>query len=208
MRLAILCFVSAFTLAGITGCGSRPPRAAAPDWSPSDMAQAAITQLDASGDSVIDRKEVAASPGLLDAFETLDADGSDSLSAAEIEERFKLYDKLKTAFVKTTIQVKLNGRPLNGVLVKLIPEDFQGDALSPAVGTTNQVGQVSPRTEGKSFPAMQPGFYRVELYEDEAASKPIEVKTPLGLESSPQSRRDRNLLIVLNYEGKRPQSLR
>ena len=90
MRLATLYSTAPLLLAAAVGCGGGPPRADAPDWSPSAMAEAAVSQLDASGDAAIDRAEAASAPGLLDAFDTLDADANDSLSAAEIEERFRL----------------------------------------------------------------------------------------------------------------------
>lgn len=199
--LAMLLLAS--SLGGVLGCGNRPPRVDAPDWSPHEMAQAAVAQLDSSGDGQIDRQEAVEAPGLLDAFELLDADHSGGLSNSEIEARFELYEKLKTAFVKTTLQIKLNRRPLPGTFVKLVPEEFQGDSLRPATGVTNEIGQVSPRAEGQDLPAMQPGFYRVELYKDEAATQSIPVKTQLGVESSPQSRPGRNLLVVLDFEAKK-----
>lgn len=195
----------ALTLSIVTllGCGGGPARVKAPAWSPASMAQDTVQQLDASGDAEIDRKEAAQAPGLLDAFDVLDTDHNGTLSASEIKTRFDLYVKLKTAFVKTTLVIKLNNRPLRGVFVKLIPEEFQGDSLLSAIGTTDGNGQVSPRTEGQSLPAMQPGFYRVVLYKDDSESEPISVKKDLGVESSPVSRVDRSMQIVLDYKSKR-----
>lgn len=186
---------------GLSGCSNGPPRAEAPDWSPSSMASAAIEQLDASGDSQVDRDEVLAAPGLMDAFEILDTDSSGTLSESEIEARFRLYEELREAFITTRLRIHMNGRPLRGAFVKLIPEAFQGDSLLPASGTTDDNGQVSPRTEGKPFPAMQPGFFRVELYRDESAKEPIVVKSPLGVESTPLARADRNMIAVLNFQA-------
>ncbi len=188
-------------LLGFVGCSNTAPRVAAPDWSPGDMASAAIEQLDTSGDSQVDREEALLAPGLADAFVILDTDGSGTVSESEIEARFQLYEELKTAFITTKLRINMNGRPLRGAFVRLTPEEFQGDSLLPASGTTDDVGLVSPRTEGKPYPAMQPGFFRVDLYRDENATEPIAVKQQLVVESTPLTRADRNMVAVLNFEA-------
>src|SRR5262245_22698281 len=121
-----------WAVGSVVGCNNAPSRVAAPSWSPSSMSSAAIEQLDKSGDGEIDTTEVAAAPGLADAFVALDIDRSGTLSAEEIAARFELYERMRTASAFTTLVIKMNGRPLNGVFVKLVPEAFQGDSLSPA----------------------------------------------------------------------------
>lgn len=165
------------------------------------MAQAAIEQLDNSGDGQIDQRELAAAPGLAEAFPVLDTDNSGTLSAAEVSARLELFEKLRTAYVDTVIVINVNGRPLRDAFVKLVPEGFQGTALSPATGMTDYAGKVSPQTVGSAFTGVQPGFYRVELYQDEAGTKPIAVKKPLGIEASGTSRPDRDLVAVLKFEA-------
>lgn len=183
------------------GCGLHPPRAEAPSWDPEEMAESAVAQLDASGDGLIDKQEVADSPGLADAFAVVDSDQDGQISQEELASRLQLYEDLKTAFVRTSVEVRLDGRPLRDAYVKLIPEDFQNGCLVVASGQTNSLGRVAPRSEGKPFPAMQPGFYRVELYRDASGAEPIAVKQQLGLESSPQSRPDRVDVVVLNFKS-------
>lgn len=192
--------IAMLLVAIVAGCSNRPPREDAPDWSPQTMADAAVTQLDTSGDGKIDDEEVLQAPGLAEAFDLLDADHDGHLSAEEIESRLELYEKMKTAFVRTSVEVRMDGRPLPGVFVKLSPEPFQGDIVLPATGMTDHVGIAAPKTEGQAIPAMQPGFYQVDLYRDSSAAEPITVKRPLGIESSPQTRPGRDSTIVLNFE--------
>lgn len=193
--------LSAACLLGLVGCSMHPPRAKAPSWNPEAMAKAAVEQFDKSGDGLMDKKELRAAPGLADAFQVLDTDQDGLVSEEELTARLQLYEDLKTAFVRTSVEVRLDGRPLQNAFVKLVPEEFQGDSLVVASGQTNSIGRVAPRSEGKSIPAMQPGFYRVDLYRDEAASQPIVVKQQLGLESSPQSRPGRMDVVVLNFKS-------
>jgi hypothetical protein len=185
----------------LVGCSSRPARVEAPAWSPSSMGQAAVDQLDKSGDSLVDKSEVAAAPGLADVFAVLDSDRSGALSSTEIAARFELYERMRTATAYTTLVIKLNGRPLKDAFVKLVPESFQGDVVSPATGMTNHFGEVSPQTVGKSTSGMEPGLFRVELYRDKEASQPIAVKTPLGVESSEFARGDGQTVATLNFEA-------
>lgn len=193
--LAVLCVLP------LAGCSSHPPRAKAPSWSPDAMAAAAVEQLDGSGDGLIDEREALAAPGLAEAFEVLDTDRDGQVSEEELSARLQLYDDLKTAVVRTSIEVRLDGRPLTYGFVKLIPESFQGDSLQVATGETDNSGRVTPRSEGSAYAAMQPGFYRVELYRDKDAVDPIAVAKQLGLESSPLFRPDRADSVVLSFRS-------
>jgi hypothetical protein len=193
--------IAAVVCLGLVGCNSRPARVEAPAWSPSSMGQAAVDQLDKSGDSLVDKSEVAAAPGLADVFAVLDSDRSGALSSEEIAARFELYERMRTASAYTTLVIRMNGRPLKDVFVKLVPESFQGDVLSPATGVTNNFGEVSPQTVGKSISGMEPGLFRVELYRDKEGTQPIAVKKPLGIESAEFARADGQSVATLNFEA-------
>ena len=58
--------------------------------------------------------------------------------------------------------VRLDGRPLAGAEVSLVPESFMGDKTETAKGTTNEQGmarmRISTQPEGMG---VRPGFYRI-----------------------------------------------
>lgn len=149
-------------LAATCGCTGES-RVAAPKLNPAGAAGQALVQYDADGDGFIAGKELDKCPGLKAAMRMIDRDLDGKASAAEIETRLGEFAGSKTAFYSTTCQVNLNGKPLAGATVRLIPEEFLGAAVKPAQGETDANGVCTPSVEGEQTQGVNYGIYRIEV---------------------------------------------
>jgi hypothetical protein len=187
IQRSIVCLVS---LGFLAGCGKAPDRVEAPDWDPDGFAEAALEKLDASGDRLLDKAELAKAPGLAWGAKYIDSDKNGSLSREELVARFALYEKMRLGLTSKQIRVALKQTPLVGAKVKLVPEFFLEGVLKPAAGEAGPDGIVDPQTEGYAYPGITPGYYRV-VVESARVKIPPQYSsaetTPSGLEVSPVS---------------------
>ena len=185
-RLGAVLAVTQVMISG--GCMGRPSRVDAPDWDPDQAADQAIADLDTNGDGLLSMEELDAAPGLKYCAEGIDAEGDKDgkLSRDEIYQRVKLYADTGVGLKAFAAHVTLNGRPLVGATVRLVPEPFLGGAVEPNETVSKDGGQVSFKAEGINMSVAKVGMYRVEI-----TSPDVEIpaeynsKTTLGLEISP-----------------------
>ena len=174
----------------VTGCRRGPPSIKIPSYDPPRVAQRAIDAMDANGDQLLSREELASSPGLLAILRTADQDGDEQLSAAEIEQRVAGYAQLGMGAQSVMCKVTLRGRPLVGVEVSFVPEDCLADILQAGKGRTRRDGSASLVTENR-VPGLSPGLYRVVISMMENGEETIPAKynteTELGYEVSAHS---------------------
>lgn len=179
--------VGIFVLA--VGCNRGPSRIAAPSWDPELLADAVLAKCDKNTDGSIDKKELAAAPGLAWGSKAIDTDKNGSLSRDELVARFAIYKKMKIAITSTQAQVFYKGRALNGARVTLTPESFLEGIVEPAVGEVAD-GYVMPLVEGLDPPGLRPGYYRVVVESSQAKLPAKYAKaetTSIGVEVSPIS---------------------
>lgn len=178
--------VSLSLLLVIGGCSGRPPAVQAPDWDATAMTEQVFTEHDKDGDGTLSEEELSAVPGLGYCLPVTDADGDRKLSKSEVTDRIKLYEEMRTGAVSFRMQILYRGRPLPGAQVKLTPEPFVASVLTPATGVTGRDGWVRPATpEFASDPAMQVGFYRIEVTSPHVEiSEDYNVNTVIGVEVS------------------------
>lgn len=168
----------------VAGCSGRPPRVEAPEWDPAEFTERAFADFDANQDSVLERSELDAVPGLAAAFNRVDRDRDKRVTQDELRGRFEAYEKMRTGILLQSFEVTLNGRPLAGAKIEFIPESYQGDVLEIATGVTNDQGTVRPKVEG--HPGMQIGFFRVKAYDPRSQNESeLKLSKPVGVEVSP-----------------------
>lgn len=179
-------------LALVTGCSGRPGRVATPGVDADDAAQAALELYDKNGNAELDGSELAASPSLMNALPAYDGNKDGSLSQAELVAGMQRWSQRGIGALSLPFIVRLNGRPLEGAQIKLIPEPFLADALKPASGVSDGSGAGSlsiaeadrPSGFPKNLPVMQPGLYRVEITHPTVAVPPAyNTSTTLGIEA-------------------------
>jgi len=141
-----------------------------PDVDANDAAQAAMEQFDRDADGKLSEAELAASPPLAAAREGYDTNGDGALQAEEIAAGIQSWQQTGVGVRTVPFTVRLNGRPLAGATVRLVPADFLGDAVKGATGETSPSGSgqfnMAPEDRPKNapnMPLMQPGLYHVEI---------------------------------------------
>jgi hypothetical protein len=183
------------------GCSSSPPALEMPALEPGAAGDAAIEEYDANGDGQIGAGELDKSPGLKAALRTLDKDGDRQVSAAEIAGRLTRYESLGIALVSANCEVSLNGQPLSGADVTLVPEKFMGAAVKPAKGTTDEQGNCLLQVEGEEFSGTHCGIFRVEISKKDASGKELvpskyNANTILGVDTGPGGTMGEGSLIL------------
>lgn len=176
----------AIVLALLAGCGRSQP---APAYSPSAASSAALEAFDKNGSGTLDADEAAKSPSLQTAFSRIDADQDGSLSKSEIADRIAAYRDSQIGLMPLQCTVTLNGVPVEGAEIKLVPEPFLTETLSTATGIAGASGMAAPQAAGSEIPAVACGLYRVEVSwkkdGQEAIPARYNAQTTLGVEVAP-----------------------
>ena len=162
----------------------------APSWKPTKFAEAVLEKMDANGDQLIDADELKGAPGLSAGAKFIDKDADGKLSLDELKARFQLYRDVRVGLAPKTLALFYKKKPGRGANVRLVPEFFLTDLLSPATDTTIGDGTFMPQAEGADLSGMQVGYYRVVIDAPGAKLPPEyadETETPLGVEVSPVS---------------------
>lgn len=182
-----------YWLAAVLFSGCTSERVEAPAFSPAGAAAQAIALYDKNGDGLLDEKELERCPALLEALPKIDTSGDKRLSADEIAERLKQIQEANIGIMTVTCKVVLDNQPLEGAMVRLIPEPFMGPAVQPACGVSDENGAVNLRIDGQSFPGVHCAFYRVQITKDGGNGKDLlparyNTQTTLGAEVAPDMR--------------------
>jgi hypothetical protein len=154
----------------VMGCSSGPSRVSPPSIDADDAGEKAVAQYDQDDDGLLSKQELEHCPAILLRMERFDADQDNSVSAAEIAERIRKWQKIRVALLPLGVRITLNGRPLSGAEVRLIPEEFLGDSIQPASGTTDATGMCTPAISADKLPedltdfrGVHLGLYQVEV---------------------------------------------
>lgn len=173
----------------VSGCSRGPARIYPPNVDAQQAGEDAVAQLDQDGDGLLSAEELTSSPGIYDKRTAYDKNNDGSVSAAEITQRIgELSRNGMTGVYSVSCRFLLDGAPLSGAEIELIPEEFLGDALQPARGTTSDNGLLRPTVEGvgaRPLRGVQPGIYRVAVTgPDEKVTARYGSGERLGLEVS------------------------
>jgi hypothetical protein len=152
------------------------------------VAARAIKQYDKNGDGALDAAELERCPGL----KTLLKSPGDKVTAEQIAERLSKMMDARFPRMTVTCRVFLNEEPLEGAVVRLVPEQFMGDGYQPAVGTTNKNGTTVVKAEGPNEDVLC-GYYRIEVSKKNSAGGETvparyNTSTTLGCEVAPDMR--------------------
>jgi hypothetical protein len=177
------------------GCSRGPSRIKPPAISASSSASAAMAKYDTNHDGSIKGEELDKAPALKGAVKNLEADKTGAVTADKIEARIKKWQESRIGLMSFSCTIKLNGQPLPGAKVTLVPEEFLGADLKPATGTTEEHGVAILSVDRTAKPELPPGvpcgFYRVEVSKMENGTETIPAKynkeTTLGVEVAQDS---------------------
>jgi EF hand len=172
------------------GCSGGPKGPPAPKIVPEEAARQALADYDANKDGALDAKELEASPALKGAVAAIDQNGDGRLTADEIAARLTRFQKAGM-MTPLSCEVSLDGEPLAGARVTLVPEKFLGPEVQPAAGTTNAAGSAELTVEGLPPGMVHLGYFRVEVSRKGDGGRELippryNAKTVLGCEVAPE----------------------
>jgi hypothetical protein len=149
------------------GC-SKKPKSYAPEVDPVAAGYAALEQYDADDDGKISGPELDKAASLKSNLANIDLDNDRAVTADEIADRIRYWQKTKILRTRTPIHCTVyhNKQFLADAEVKLVPEKFLGDKMKIAKGKTNANGMailVMEDAKPDDPPGVGPGFYRVEI---------------------------------------------
>lgn len=175
----------------LAGCSRGPAAISVPEVDSGQAAQSAIEFYDKDHDSVLTEAELAACPGILGHLSLYDSDKSGSVSKEEIEKQIAELRSSRVGLTMLSVQLRLDGRPLKGAQVKLIPEKYLGDEVKGAIGTSNQRGLATMDIRDADLPKSDHGLlgihygtYKIEItHPDVSIPARYNTETTLGYET-------------------------
>ena len=172
----------------LSGCS---PRLTTPAVD-SAASEAAITEYDGDGDGAIGGQELTQVPALKSALQQIDSNGDGQITADEIKARIGAWRDSRIALTQLLLSVRLDGRPLPGAQVTIVPEKFLGPAVKPAQGKTDERGMVNLKiSDERDESGVHLGFYRIEVSkksgEKETIPERYNSQSILGIEVAPDN---------------------
>ncbi len=187
--------IAVWALSG--GCAGRPARVEPPPIDAAEAGRRAIALYDQNNDDALSGEELAAVPSLKKALPRLDTNPSDEkITANEIQALIARWQERRHAMLPVNCHVTLDGRPLPGAVVTLEPEPYLGDAIQPATGTTNRLGNTGLSVAEQFRPdptllGVHCGLYKVRISKQTNGQETLPAKyhenTILGAEVSMQA---------------------
>ncbi len=147
----------------LAGCDGAPARVPQPSLNPQSASEQALQEYDTNHDGALVGPELENCPGVKAGLPVIDLDRDNRVTAAEIAARIQAYIDDKTALMMMAGRITLNGQPLSGAQVTLVPEKFMGPAVKPAKGTTDASGYCVASIEGEELSGVHCGIYRIQI---------------------------------------------
>jgi hypothetical protein len=164
-------WIVALGILGWGGCSTQPPRVAAPEIDPAQVARRALELYDRDQDGLLAGEEL--SNGFREFVATADEDDDDKLSEAEIVKRLQEHVDDRVGLQDIGGIVSLNNRPLVGATVTFIPDAAFAGAITEASGVTDVAGFVQLRHADSDLPGVKPGLYRIEVRQSDQGRERI-----------------------------------
>ncbi len=178
----------------LVGCSSAPARVTAPPINP-NAGTDAVTKLDKNADGGIDATEAKLAPAFLEtgAKGRLDANADGKVTADEITARVNKWAESQIGITQYSLAITLDGRPLEGATIKLVPEDWLGTEIKGGTGETDASGRanitMAPgdlKKGEEGLQGMRLGYYKVEVTHPSATiPAKYNTATEIGVEIAP-----------------------
>jgi hypothetical protein len=154
---------------------------------PEDAANQALLEYDADKDGAVAGPELDKCPGLKDGLARMDTNRDRRLTADEIAARLRQFQADRAGLLYLPANVMLDGKPLANAVVTLVPEKFMGPGILPAQSKTSVGGSCEFQIEGKQYPGVHPGVFRIEVSKPDASGRETlparyNTQTTLGVE--------------------------
>jgi len=154
----------------LAGCASKPSKVDMPKYDPEAFATTIIERCDADSSGSISQQEAEKAPGIVAAWGRYDANNDGNLTRDELVARAKQWADAGLGLASVRCVVRLNGAPVDGVMVKLVPDEAFASVLKPAECTSTSQGAAVmmipaelQQTDLQGIGGMQFGLYTVEV---------------------------------------------
>jgi hypothetical protein len=173
---------------GVVACSGR--RVPVPAIPAEQAGQEALAQYDINKDGFLDKDELKHCPALASSLKALDKNRDGRLSGSEKRERISSYQTNRIGLAALAVKITLDGKPLAGATVTLVPEKFLGGAIKPAAGVTDTRGVANVATEGVEVPGVACGMFRIQVSKKDTGGRETlparyNQNTTLGVEVGP-----------------------
>jgi hypothetical protein len=140
MRASLIALFPLSVAACLAGCSGRPAAVKPVDIDAGDASSKAMAEYDKSGDGKLDDAELAAVPALLKYKSIYDKNSDGAIDESEIAARIAQWEEQGLGFRQLNAAVFLDGQPLMGAEVELIPEPYLAPSVKPAKGASDGFG--------------------------------------------------------------------
>ncbi|MCI0463950.1 MAG: hypothetical protein L0Z62_44015 [Gemmataceae bacterium] len=173
-------------VAVLGGCSDRA--VLVPPMDADGAANRALREYDADKDGALAGPELAQCPGLKDGLVRMDTNKDRRITADELAARLRQYEADMAGLLYLNAALTLDGKPLADAVVTLVPEKFMAAGIKPAQGTTRASGSCEFQIEGKEYPGIHPGIFRIEVSKKDASGQETipakyNTQTTLGIEA-------------------------
>lgn len=180
-------------LSTFAGCDTGPAPVALPPINAAAVGAAAIKDYDKNGDGKLDAAELDGLPACKGNLPKFDKNGDGALTADEIAARVQSWLDAGVGLISYQCIITLDGKPLEGATVELIPENCMGGSIEPAQGPTNAQGMAVLAIAKDKLPAdlQNASVVRCGLYKVKVTGAGVPAKygaaTILGQEVAPDT---------------------
>jgi hypothetical protein len=159
-------------LVTLAGCGTGASRVNPVDIDASSASSQAIEIYDKNGDGAIAGDELNAVPGIKKHLERYDRDSDERVTRDEIYERLQDWANNRMGLGGRSYVVTLDGQPLVGATVTMVPEPYLGENVKPATGETGEIGltrlshaeeDLPKSSNGRPIYGVKGGTFKVEV---------------------------------------------
>lgn len=166
------------------------------DFDPRAMAEKAFAEFDLDKDGSIADSELKSAPSLNSALAEIDTSGDKKITTDEMVACIEAWNEAGADLTSVECEITVEGVPLTGATVTLVPESFSGAEITAGTAVTDENGvafMVAEEAKAKGFPeGMRLGFYKVKVSKLEGGEEAVPAKyneaTTLGQAISPNDR--------------------
>ena len=156
----------------LAGCSQTASRINPVEIDVSSAASSAMEMYDKNGDGALAADELNAVPGIKRYLDKYDKDGNQQVSRDEIAQRLQDWADNKAGLMGRSYVLTLDGQPIEGATVTMVPEPYLGANVKPATGVSGPTGIVRmshaeedlPKSaNGRALPGVKGGTFKIQV---------------------------------------------